>query len=49
MYTSEVNPARTANYLNKAIAEYEKGMKLNLNDYYPSSNLPACLASAEGR
>jgi hypothetical protein len=25
--------------LNKAIAEYENGMKLDLNDYYPSSNL----------
>jgi len=25
--------------LNKSIAEYEAGMKLDLNDYYPSSNL----------
>lgn len=25
--------------LNRAIAEYENGMKLDLNDYYPSSNL----------
>src|SRR6202011_1321626 len=25
--------------LNRAIAEYEAGMKLDLNDYYPSSNL----------
>lgn len=25
--------------LDRAIAEYEKGMKLDLNDYYPSSNL----------
>ena len=25
--------------LNQAIAEYETGMKLDLNDYYPSSNL----------
>ncbi len=27
-------------YLNKAIANYERGMMLDLNDYYPSSNLP---------
>ncbi|MGR6917260.1 tetratricopeptide repeat-containing protein [[Actinomadura] parvosata] len=27
-------------YLNKAIEAYERGMTLNLNDYYPSSNLP---------
>jgi MAP3K TRAFs-binding domain len=27
-------------YLNKAIETYEKGMQLDLNDYYPSSNLP---------
>jgi hypothetical protein len=27
-------------YLNKAINEYEHGMMLDLNDYYPSSNLP---------
>jgi hypothetical protein len=25
--------------LDRAIAEYETGMKLDLNDYYPSSNL----------
>ena len=27
-------------YLNQAIAHYEQGMMLNLNDYFPSSNLP---------
>jgi hypothetical protein len=27
-------------YLNKAIASYDRGMMLDLNDYYPSSNLP---------
>lgn len=27
-------------YLNKAIDAYEKGMQLDLNDYYPASNLP---------
>lgn len=40
LYTSEANPALKANYLNQAIGEYENGMKLDLNDYYPSSNLP---------
>ena len=29
-----------SNYLNKAIASYERGMMLDLNDYFPSSNLP---------
>ncbi len=27
-------------YLNKAIDAYEKGMQVDLNDYYPASNLP---------
>jgi hypothetical protein len=27
-------------YLNKAIEHYERGMMLDLNDYYPSCNLP---------
>ncbi len=27
-------------YLSKAIESYEKGMQLDLNDYYPTSNLP---------
>ena len=29
-----------SNYLNKAIQSYERGMMLDLNDYYPSCNLP---------
>ena len=28
------------NYLDQAIDHYERGMKLDLNDFYPSSNLP---------
>jgi hypothetical protein len=39
LYVAEQNPVRKANYLNQAIAEYEAGMQLDLNDYYPSSNL----------
>jgi len=35
--TSETDKAR---YLNRAIQHYEQGMKLDLNDYYPTSNLP---------
>lgn len=27
-------------YLDQAIEQYEKGMKLDLNDFYPTSNLP---------
>ena len=27
-------------FLNKAILQYERGMQLDLNDYYPSGNLP---------
>ena len=29
-----------ANYLNQAIKHYEAGMMMDLNDFYPSSNLP---------
>jgi hypothetical protein len=35
------SPADKARYLSKAIAHYERGMMLDLNDYYPSCNLPA--------
>ena len=35
--TSEADRAR---YLDLAIDHYERGMALDLNDYYPSSNLP---------
>ncbi|HEY3570123.1 MAG TPA: TRAFs-binding domain-containing protein [Thermoanaerobaculia bacterium] len=30
-------------YLNRAIEHYDRGMRLDLNDYYPSSNLPRLL------
>jgi hypothetical protein len=32
--------AQKSEYLNLAIKHYERGMMLDLNDYYPSSNLP---------
>ena len=36
--TAETDKAR---YLNLAIQHYEQGMKLDLNDYYPTCNLPS--------
>ena len=39
LYLAEQNPLRKRDYLDQAIAEYEAGMQLDLNDYYPSSNL----------
>jgi tetratricopeptide (TPR) repeat protein len=40
LYTSAQSPGDKAHYLAKAIEHYERGMMLDLNDYYPSSNLP---------
>ena len=34
------SPAERAVYLEKAIAAYQRGMEVDLNDYYPASNLP---------
>jgi hypothetical protein len=39
LYIAEHDPALKAVYLDQAIAEYEAGMQLDLNDYYPGSNL----------
>ena len=39
LYLAEEDVVRKAAYLDQAIAEYEAGMQLDLNDYYPSSNL----------
>ena len=39
LYIAEQNRALKAEYLDQAIAEYEAGMQLDLNDYYPGSNL----------
>lgn len=36
-------PAAERVYLNKAIEHYDRGMRLDLNDYYPSSNLSRLL------
>ena len=37
--SKESDPQLKARYLDAAITEYEAGMQLDLNDYYPSSNL----------
>lgn len=39
LYRSEQDPVRKSAFLDAAITEYEAGMQLDLNDYYPSSNL----------
>jgi len=40
-YRAATMPADKLRYLNKAIEHYERGMMLDLNDYFPSCNLPA--------
>jgi hypothetical protein len=40
LYDAAADPQSKSAYLNKAIASYDRGMMLDLNDYYPSSNLP---------
>lgn len=40
LYLAATAPGDQARYLNLAIQHYERGMKLDLNDYYPSCNLP---------
>lgn len=34
------SPAEQAAYVERAIASYQRGMEVDLNDYYPASNLP---------
>jgi len=40
LYLGEQNADEKARLLGEAIRHYELGMQLDLNDYYPSSNLP---------
>ena len=40
LYENAADAVSKANYLNRALASYQRGMMLDLNDYYPSSNLP---------
>ena len=47
-YRDEGNEKMARKKLSSAIAAYQRGMRADLNDYYPSSNLPALLR-ARGR
>lgn len=40
LYRAECDAKSKAQYLDQAISAYERGMKLDLNNYWPSSNLP---------
>lgn len=40
LYAQASNAGEKTRFLNDAIKHYERGMMLDLNDYYPSSNLP---------
>lgn len=40
LYASVTNETDKARNLNRAIQHYERGMKLDLNDYFPTCNLP---------
>jgi hypothetical protein len=40
LYLKTAPGSDKANYLNQAIKHYEAGMMMDLNDFYPSSNLP---------
>ena len=40
LYAEAASDGDKRRYLNEAIKHYERGMMLDLNDYYPSSNLP---------
>lgn len=43
LYEAETDADQKAGYLDQAIDQYTLGMGLDLNDYYPSSNLPRLL------
>jgi hypothetical protein len=40
LYREATGATDKAKFLDKAIEHYERGMKLDLNDYFPSCNLP---------
>lgn len=47
LWDAETNESNRAVYLDRAIEHYERGMMLDLNDYYPSCNLPRLYRSRE--
>ena len=40
LYASTADPDEKAGYLDNAIHQYSREMRLDFNDYYPSSKLP---------
>lgn len=47
-YKKLYEKTKIRDYLNQAIAAYEQGMKVNLNDYYPTGNLPRLYLQRKG-
>lgn len=47
LWRGEQDDAKKRQYLDLAIREYEAGMTLDLNDYYPSCNLPLLYQSRQ--
>ena len=47
LWRSEQDDGKKRQYLDLAIREYEAGMTLDLNDYYPSCNLPLLYQSRQ--
>lgn len=45
---NESDPGERATYRDRAIEHYERGMMLDLNDYYPSCNLPRLYRARNG-
>lgn len=45
----ELEPREKIRLLSSAIAAYERGMEIDLNDYYPSANLPRLYRQRGGR
>jgi tetratricopeptide (TPR) repeat protein len=43
LHDQTAEPRAKGDYLNRAIEHYDRGMRLDLNDYYPPSNLPRLL------
>lgn len=43
LYNTSKDEVEKRRYLDRAIKEYDRGMRLDLNDYYPSCNLPRLL------
>lgn len=49
LWRAAEDEAERRRFLNRAIEAYERGMMLDLNDYYPASNLPRLYRQRGGR